>query len=168
MHLNVCSLTHCLIVTWDGVTELHNFGSRNDYLSGSSNNYLNLSPMTSRWLLDKLKSPASWLVAQFFVRAPIRETSKLCVTGLCEGNKPGTGGFPFQRVSNAENVLMEFQWYLLEDNFAKGASTFTRQNMFVYHIYKISFKSTVVHWPDIHHLLQCDDEKHGRSGRWKT
>ena len=36
MHLNVCLLTHCVIVTCDGVTELLNFGSRNDYLSGST------------------------------------------------------------------------------------------------------------------------------------
>ena len=30
--------------------------------------------------------------------------SKLCVTGLCAGNSPVTGGFPAQRASNAENV----------------------------------------------------------------
>ena len=30
-------------------------------------------------------------------------TSKLRVTGLCEGNSPGTGAFPAQRASNAEN-----------------------------------------------------------------
>ena len=29
--------------------------------------------------------------------------TKLCVTGLCEGNPPVTGGFPSQRASNAEN-----------------------------------------------------------------
>ena len=33
-----------------------------------------------------------------------KKTSKLCVTGLCEGNPPVTGGFPSQRASNAENV----------------------------------------------------------------
>ena len=32
------------------------------------------------------------------------KTSKLRVTGLCEGNPPVTGGFPSQRVSNAEVV----------------------------------------------------------------
>ena len=30
--------------------------------------------------------------------------SKLCVTGLCMGNSPGTGEFPAQMASNAENV----------------------------------------------------------------
>ena len=33
-----------------------------------------------------------------------RKTSKLRVTGLCEGNSPMTGEFPSQRASNAENV----------------------------------------------------------------
>ena len=32
------------------------------------------------------------------------ETSKLRVTGLCAGNSPGTGEFPTQMASNAENV----------------------------------------------------------------
>ena len=33
-----------------------------------------------------------------------KTTSKLRVTGLCEGNSPGTGEFPTQMASNAENV----------------------------------------------------------------
>ena len=33
-----------------------------------------------------------------------KKTSKLHVTGLCEGNPPVTGEFPAQRASNAENV----------------------------------------------------------------
>ena len=33
-----------------------------------------------------------------------KKTSKLRVTGLCEGNTPITGGFPSERASNAENV----------------------------------------------------------------
>ena len=33
-----------------------------------------------------------------------KKTSKLRVTGLCAGNSPGTGEFPAQMTSNAENV----------------------------------------------------------------
>ena len=33
-----------------------------------------------------------------------KKTSKLCVTGLCEGNLLVTGEFPAQRASNVENV----------------------------------------------------------------
>ena len=32
-----------------------------------------------------------------------RKTSKLRVTGLCVGKSPGTGEFPVQMASNAEN-----------------------------------------------------------------
>ena len=34
------------------------------------------------------------------------KTSKLRVTGLCEGNLPVTGEFPAQKDSNAENVYI--------------------------------------------------------------
>ena len=37
-------------------------------------------------------------------RCRSKKTSKLHVTGLCEGNSPVTGEFPAQRASNAENV----------------------------------------------------------------
>ena len=33
-----------------------------------------------------------------------KKTSKLRVTGLCMGNSPGTGEFPAQMASNAENI----------------------------------------------------------------
>ena len=33
-----------------------------------------------------------------------KKTSKLRVTGLCEGNSPVTGEFPAQMASNAENA----------------------------------------------------------------
>ena len=37
-------------------------------------------------------------------RCRSNKTSKLCVTGLCAGNSPGTGEFPAQMASNAGNV----------------------------------------------------------------
>ena len=33
-----------------------------------------------------------------------KKTSKVCITGLCEGNSPVTHEFPVQRASNAEKV----------------------------------------------------------------
>ena len=33
-----------------------------------------------------------------------KKSSKFCITGLCAGNSPGTGEFPAQIASNAENV----------------------------------------------------------------
>ena len=43
------------------------------------------------------------------IRRRSKKTSKLRVTGLCEGNSPVTGEFPAQRASNAENVPI--RWY---------------------------------------------------------
>ena len=36
------------------------------------------------------------------------KTSKLCATGLCEGNSPVTSEFPARRASNAENISSPF------------------------------------------------------------
>ena len=39
-------------------------------------------------------------------RCRSKKTSKLCVTGLCEGNSPVTGEFPAQMASDTENVFI--------------------------------------------------------------
>ena len=47
--------------------------------------------------------PHDCLLNRLFRRRS-KQASKLRVTGLCVGNSPGTGEFPAQRVSYAENV----------------------------------------------------------------
>ena len=42
-----------------------------------------------------------------------KKTSKLRVTGLCVGNSPGTGEFPAQMASNAENVSIWWRHLVL-------------------------------------------------------
>ena len=42
-----------------------------------------------------------------------KKTSKLRVTGLCEGNSPETGKFPAKRASNAENVSIWWRHHVL-------------------------------------------------------
>ena len=49
--------------------------------------------------------PHGCLLNRLFRRRS-KKTSKLCVTGLCVGNSPGTGEFPAQMASNAENVFI--------------------------------------------------------------
>ena len=44
------------------------------------------------------------IVLNRLFRRRSKKTSKLPVTGLCAGNSPGTGEFPAQMASNAENV----------------------------------------------------------------
>ena len=48
--------------------------------------------------------PHDCFYSTVYSRRRSKKTSKLCVTGLCEGNSPVTGEFPTQRTSNAENV----------------------------------------------------------------
>ena len=45
-----------------------------------------------------------------------KKTSKLRVTGLCEGNSPVTGEFPAQRASNAKNVSIWWRHHGQEIN----------------------------------------------------
>ena len=47
--------------------------------------------------------PHHCLLNRWFRRRS-KKTSKLCVTGLCARNSPGTGEFPAHMASNAENV----------------------------------------------------------------
>ena len=52
------------------------------------------------------------MFTQAFIQAQVKETSKLRVADLCEGNSPVTGEFPPQRASNLENV---FIWWRHHD-----------------------------------------------------
>ena len=54
--------------------------------------------------------PQESLLNRLFRRRS-KKTSKLRVTGLCEGNSPVTGEFPAQRASNAENVSIWWRHY---------------------------------------------------------
>ena len=64
--------------------------------------------MTLRWRHNGSDSvsnhqPHHCLLNRLFGRRS-KKTSKLRVTGLCAGNSPGTGEFPAEMASNAENV----------------------------------------------------------------
>ena len=51
------------------------------------------------------------------LRLRSNKTSKLRVTGLCEGNSPVTGEFPAQMASNAENVFIWWRHHgIFEDH----------------------------------------------------
>ena len=58
-----------------------------------------------------------WLKRLFRRRS--KETSKLRVTGLCVGNSPGTGEFPAQRASNAENVSIWWRHHVITTHLSK-------------------------------------------------
>ena len=57
--------------------------------------------------------PHGCLLNRLF-RRKSKETSKLRVTGLCVGNSPGTGEFPAQMASYAENVSIWWRHHDLD------------------------------------------------------
>ena len=58
--------------------------------------------------MSPMSSQITSLFTQSFIQTQIKKTlPKLRVTGLCEGNSSGTGEFPSQRASNAENVSID-------------------------------------------------------------
>ena len=56
----------------------------------------------------------------YSTRRSLEKTSKLRVTGLCEGNSPVTDEFPAQRASNAE--IVPIWWRHHEHKLLSGAS----------------------------------------------
>ena len=58
--------------------------------------------------------PRDCLLNNLFGRRS-KKTSKLRVTGLCAGNSPGTGEFPAQMASNAENVSIWWRPHAMLD-----------------------------------------------------
>ena len=62
---------------------------------------------------DSNHQPRDCLLNRLF-RSRSKKTSKLRVTSLCVGNSPGTGEFPAQMASNAENVSI---WWRHHDIF---------------------------------------------------
>ena len=67
--------------------------------------------------------PRDCLLNRLF-RRRLKKTSKLRVTGLCVGNSPGTGEFPAQMASNAENVSI---WWRHHDEEFPGTCIHCRQ-----------------------------------------
>ena len=56
------------------------------------------------------------------------KTSKIRITGLCEGNPPVTGGFPSQRASNAENVSIWWRHHaMVEIGVVRDIGSLTRR-----------------------------------------
>ena len=70
--------------------------------------------------------PHDCLLNRLFRRRS-KKTSKLRVTGLCVGNSPGTGEFPAQKASNAENVFIWWRHHdYLNGRIHDGNSIFRR------------------------------------------
>ena len=63
-----------------------------------------------------------------------KKTSKLRVTGLCVGNSPGTGEFPAQMASNAENVSIWWRHHEQLFPFEYRCCIYTEHEVGLYYI----------------------------------
>ena len=97
--------------------------------------------------------PRDCLLNRLFRRRS-KKTSKLRVTGLCAGNSPGTGEFPAQMASNAENVSE--QQHRKHQSYALLPSA---EGIIYSNIWKKStqqpFHSSVHSWEDITVRARC-------------
>ena len=87
---------------------------------------MKISPKSSQWRFNERDGvsnhqPHQCLLNRLF-RCRSQKTSKLRVTGLCEGNSPVTGEFPSQRASNAENVSI--WWRHHDDGISVSVATY--------------------------------------------
>ena len=113
-YIPACISSHVPSKVWDVITySFPNFNGCtlevwewDNYISmlGEKLNFVS----TLQWRHNELDSvsnhqPRDCLLNRLFRRRS-KKTSKLRVTGLCAGNSPGTGEFPAQIASNAENV----------------------------------------------------------------
>ena len=95
----------CLLIFFCNAGTLCRWSSLYSY---SGNRPLPRILLTLRWRHNERDSvsnhqPHDFLLNRLF-RRKSKKISKICVTGLCEGNSPGTGEFPAQMASYAENV----------------------------------------------------------------
>ena len=106
--------SHCL-----SAIEINNWHAPTYSFFSADCDYGKIVKLTSKWPRWRLKSPAAaWLFTQSFIQAQIKENIKaLRHWPLC-GEFTGTGEFPAQRASNAENISI---WWRHHD--PSGAGT---------------------------------------------
>ena len=86
----------------------------------SSHMYNSLLLLSNCWhyrdvIMGTIASPITSLTIVYSIiysGTDQRKTSKLRVTGLCEGNSPVTGEFPAQKASNAQNDSIWWRHHL--------------------------------------------------------
>ena len=95
-------------------------GSLNNSVRQSLRHGTSITRHTLQWRHNGLDSVSNHqshdcLLNRLFRRRP-KKPSKLRVTGLCAGNSPGTGEFPAQMASNAENVSIWWRHHVKVDS----------------------------------------------------
>ena len=101
-------------------------------------------PLTLRWRHNdhagvSNHQPHGCLLNRLF-RRKSKKTSKLHVTGLCAGNSPGTGEFPTQMASYAENVSI---WWRQHEILQNLLTLWTSSVFFCAHYAQTNFVTNV-------------------------
>ena len=73
-----------------------------------------------------------------------KKTSKFRVTGLCEGNSPGTGEFPAQMASYAENVSIWWRHHGFNKNAGPFPCWLNHRKKSVLHTIRVSYYAHVI------------------------
>ena len=87
--------------------------------------------------------PHGCLLNRLF-RRKSKKTSELRVTGLCAGNSPGTGEFPAQMASYAENVSIWWRHHDIHDTYCNAVITWT--NKCAHRLVAINMTQCVTDW----------------------
>ena len=97
-----------------------------------------------------------------------RKTSKLRVTGLCEGNPPVTGLKPSQRDSAAENISIWWHYHEQEGCYIIGSHLKTYHYhpecnfLITFFVYQKGYKL----YPNLAVILSCSIKISNRIGNW--
>ena len=106
---------HFIISNMFLLTTKHNLrwqprsGEMSKHFESYAKSYASLVPVPLQWRHNERDGVSNHrridrLLNRFKRRS--NDTSKLCVTSLCEGNPPVNGGFPAKRASNAETAFI--------------------------------------------------------------
>ena len=97
--------------------------------------------------------PHDCLLNRLF-RSRSKKTSKLRLTGLCAGNSPGTGEFPAQMASNAEDVSIWWRHHEKPEMFCKWSLDCHGPRHVRYEL-KQGIKRTVLGWRSVFEQSCC-------------
>ena len=114
MHYHECNILYFDL----NFTEVFSYGSNWQYVINGSGNSLasnrrQIITMMSQWARWRLKSPASRLFTQPFIRAQIKVNIKAPRQWPLCGEFTGAGEFPAQMASYAENVSIRWRHHVI-------------------------------------------------------
>ena len=122
---------YACILVWSGQLLLHQVGSMK--VKGSSmkvkeaENFKEAEKKLYHYNDVTMSAMASQITGVSIVysfRCRSKKTSKLCVTGLCEGNSSVTDEFPAQRAITAENVSIWWRHHVIRSFYRDAHGVF--------------------------------------------